>query len=198
MEKQKLVLAIVGGIACGMLAPRCVFAQEPGERVRVTLPSDRFVGVVAEASPTEIVLAMVSDEDGGLRIVPHDEIRRLERSLGMRRRGMGKWAVYGALGGAGFGALSGSGALGEVQCGGGLLGGGRDCSGEASTIAGLALGFGVLGVAGGTLYGWLAKMEAWETIEAGDSEGMSPRLLFDVATGPDGLASLMIGGQLRF
>ena len=106
--------------------------------------------------------------------------------------------MYGVLGGAGFGALSGSGALGEVRCGGSLLERGRVCSGEASTISAFAFAFGLLGAMGGGLYGLLARAEAWETIEDEDSPGMIPRLVFDVRTGPVGRTSIVIGGQLRF
>lgn len=188
---KKLAFAVVGGVACGMVVPKCASAQEPGERVRVTLPSERFVGVVSEATPAEIVLAMVDDEDGGLRTVVRDEIRHVERSLGRQRRGMGKWAMYGAVGGAGFGILQGSGALGEVRCGGNFFQRGRVCSGEGSTITAFAFGFGLLGAMGGGLYGLLAKAEVWEMIEAGGSQAMIPGFLFDVETGSVGLTLRM-------
>ena len=183
---KEAVLAMIVSIAGGLAAPKCVFAQQPGERVRVTLSSERFVGVVSEAMQTEIVLAMVSDDDGGLRTVRRDEIRRLERSLGRQRRGMGKWSLYGAAGGAVFGALHGAGAFGEVTCGGNFFRRGTVCSGETETIIGMAVGYGLAGALGGGVFG-LSRTEVWELVDASAVSGMTPRLRFDTRTGSVGV-----------
>lgn len=184
---KKPLLAITVGIACGLAVPGSVSAQELGERVRVTLLSERFVGVVSEAGQAEIVLALVGDDDGGLRTVTRDEIQRLERSLGRQRRGMGKWALYGSAGGAGLGALSGAGLFGEVTCGGNFFRRGRVCSGETETIIALAFGYGLAGALAGGLYGGLAKSEAWEMVDASGLAGLMPRLLYDTRTGSVGV-----------
>ena len=150
-----------------------------GERIRVTLPSGRIVGVLAEAKPDELVLALAG-KGGGLRTVEHDEIRRLERSLGERGQAR-KGAIYGALGGASLGTLLGL-ARGDYSV----------------NVAGTAWAFGLLGAGAGALAGALWKREAWETIEDRDSPGMTTGLIFDVRTGQQGRRSLFIGGRLRF
>ena len=85
-----MTLTIVSCITCGMVVPIAASAQVTGERIRVTLPSERIVGVLAETRPDQLVLALVG-EGGGLRTVAYDDIQRLERSLGMRRQA-GKWS----------------------------------------------------------------------------------------------------------
>ena len=154
-------------LAISLIAPVAISAQEPSERVRLTLPSESFVAVVTEATATELVVAI---GDGGFRTVARDEIRHLERSLGIRRQWR-KGALYGALAGAGGGALWGAGAFGEVTCSeGGFWGlGGRswDCTGEPKIIASAVVVVGVAGALYGALGGLLFKAETWERIEFG-------------------------------
>ena len=157
--KKGLALAVI------LTTPITASAQDPGERVRVTLPTARFVAIVTEARPAALVVVTVDDEDSRLRTVAYDDIRQLERSLGMHRRGVMKWSMFGTLGGAGFGALLGAGAFGEIRCGGTLFSSGSVCSGEAEIIVAVAAAFGLLGAGAGALFGALGKAEAWEAIE---------------------------------
>ena len=181
---KAMAIAVVGCLTCGIAAPNDASAPVAGERIRVTFPSGRIVGVLAESRPGQLVLAPVG-EGGGLRPVAHDEIRRLERSLGERGQAR-KGAIYGALGGAALGTSIGL-ARGDdsVSLDYGL-----------NVVAG-AYAFGVLGAGTGALAGALWKREAWETIADRDSPVMA-RLVFDVRTGPQRRTRLFVGGQLRF
>ena len=155
---KAMAIAVVGCLTCGIAAPDDASAQVAGERIRVTLPSGRIVGVLAETRPDELVLALLG---GGLRTVAHDEIRRLERSLGERRKAM-EWAKTGALAGTvsgvGFGLD-----LAEFACS--IGGPDDDCSGEVATVAGTALGMGLVWAGVGALAGALQREEPWETME---------------------------------
>ena len=75
-------------IACGLVNPLAVSAQMwggqvPGERIRVTLADRKIEGVIAESKPGELVL---TDSGGASWPLAHDEIQRLERSLGVQRQ----------------------------------------------------------------------------------------------------------------
>ena len=150
-----------------------------GERIRVTLPSGRIVGELAEARPDELVLALTERGDG-LRPVARDEIQQLERSLGERGQAT-KGAIYGAVGGAAWGTVI---ALGRDD--------------DPNDVAATALAAWSLGSGVGALVGALWKREVWETIDDRDSTGMAPRPTFDVRAGPWGRERLFVGGQLRF
>lgn len=179
--------AVVGFIMCGLLSPPPVSAQVPGERIRVTLVAERIVGVIAESRPDEFLF---TDGGGASRTLAHEEIQRLERSLGLQsqwRRGL----LYGALSGvalAGLNALR----LGDDDSGGFL-----SFSTEERFLLG-SLVFGGLGVAIGTVVGALIKRERWQEIEDWGSLGSTPRLMVDLSAGPGGSPALLIGGQFRF
>ena len=187
-----MAIAVFGCVTSGIAATDAASAQVVGERIRVTLPAGRIVGVLAETGPDELVLALPA---GGFRTVAHDEIQRLERSLGQRRRTM-LWAKYGALAGTvsggGLGlsfALDGCFSLGEAD---------DDCSGEGLAVASFALISGLVGAGGGAVLGALQSDERWETIDDRNSPGMASRLGFDVYAGPWGRKRFFVGGQLRF
>ena len=180
---KAIAIAVVGCVTCGMVVPIAASAQVAGERIRVTLPSGRMVGVLAETRPDELV---VMPEGGGVRTIKKDEIHRLERSLG-GRRWAGKGAIYGVLGGTVYGALVG------------LERGDYSVSLDYEyAVAATAWTFGLLGAGAGALAGALWKREAWETIKDRASPGMTTGLIFDVRTGQQGRRSLFIGGWLRF
>lgn len=181
-----LVLA-VAFVAGGALSPLAVSAQSPGERVRVTLASERIVGVVSESRPGELV---VTGPRGGPWIVAHDEIQRLERSLGQRsqwRRGL----LYGALSGV---ALAGVNAIlvGDDEPGGFL-----NFSAADRFVLGSVL-FGGVGGGIGTVVGAFLKREGWQAVEDWSPRGMTPGLMLDFSTGSREGRTLVIGGQLRF
>ena len=161
-----------------------------GERIRVTLPLGEVVGVLVESGQGEVVLALAG-ERGGQRTVARDDIRRLERSLGVHGQ-TGKGAGYGFWGG--------------MATGGALwlyfrLNPGPD-DGELSgdQLHGNTWVLSLLGAGAGALVGTFVKKESWETIQDRGSPGMtSPRLLLNLRPGLFGEApSLLIGGQLRF
>ena len=156
-----------------------------GERIRVTLPSGRIVGVLAEARPDELVLALTERGDG-LRPVARDGIQQLERSLGEHRQAR-KGAIYGALGGIALGTAGGL-----------AIANREDEDMDEVDFAGFVYTIGLMGAGVGALAGALWKREEWETIDDRDSTGMAPRLTFDVRAGPRGRERLFVGGQLRF
>ena len=186
------LVTVIGCMACGMLAPLAASAQTPGERVRVTLSTaESIVGVFAESRPDELVLDQEAD-GRGLRSVAHDEVLRMERSLGVRSRWK-RGLLSGALGGAAYGVGLGLGRFGEVKCGGqGILFGDSTCTGEGGVVAVSAAAFGLVGAVSGLLVGLLIQKEAWETIKDWNSRVTTPGLVFDVRPGPQGSTSLAV------
>ena len=179
---KAIAIAVVGCVTCGMMVPIAASAQVAGERIRVTLPSGRIVGVLAETRPSQLVLALAG-EGGGLRTVEHDEILRLERSLGERRQTK-KGAITGALSVATFSLTIGLGMLEDsTTCLQWEWSQNEDCSGEGLAVAGLVLTTGLIGAGVGALAGALRKEEPWETIEGWSSPGMGERIRVTLPSG---------------
>ena len=175
---KAIAIAVVGCVTCGMMVPIAASAQVAGERIRVTLPAGRIVGVLAETRPSQLVLALAG-EGGGLRTVAHDEILRLERSLGERRQTK-KGAITGALSVATFSLTIGLDMLADRTWGWSQNG---DCPGEGLAVAGLVLTTGLIGAGVGALAGALRKEEPWETIEGWSSPGKGERIRVTLPAG---------------
>jgi len=161
-----------------------------GERLRVTLPSGEVVGVLAESGQGEVVLALAG-EGGSQRTVAQDDIRRLERSLGVHRQ-TSKGAKYGFLAGIAGGVANWLAVRSSYID--------DERSNPADLLHDAPFFLSLLGAGVGALAGTFVKEESWETIEDRDPPGMtSPRFYFDVRPRLLGdTPSLLIGGQLRF
>ena len=162
-----------------------------GERIRVTLPSGVVVvGVLAENTQGEVALALRGEGDGQ-RTVAQDDIRRLERSLGVHRQ-TSKGAEYGFLGGIAMGVANWLAVRSSYVD--------DDYSEPADLLFSATWIWSLLGAGAGALVGTFVKAESWETIADRPSPAMtSPRLLLNVRPGLRGeTPSLLIGGQLRF
>ena len=162
-----------------------------GERIRVTLPSGVVVvGVLAENGRGDVVLAPGGVE-GGRRTVARDDIRRLERSLGVHRQ-----TPQGAL--YGFGAGIALGVANWLAVRSSYID--DDYSEPAELLLTATWTLSLLGAGAGALAGTFVEKESWETIQDRGSPAMtSPRLSLNVRPGLFGEApSLLIGGQLRF
>ena len=177
---------------CGVLVPLAVSAQEPGERIRITLASERIVGVFGEMRPEELVL-LQQGEAGGLRSIGLDEILRLERSIGTGSRWK-RGLLIGGLSGLALGALFNA------------RDSGPDCdpseftcisispASDMEALAAVGLLGGLLGTAIGSAFG----TEQWETIEGWETRQPMLGLTVDLRSGPRGSAALLVGGRLRF
>ncbi len=144
MEKSTMSLFILIGLAAG---PPALFAQDVGERVRVTTRDSRVVGVVVEIDEDRITL----NRGGSFRRI---DIIGLERSAGRGTAGEGV-PVLGLLG-AGVGAVAGSFLFPSCIP---LLG--SECDDDAISIWGAIVG-GVAGAVVGMGIGtWLATRERW-------------------------------------
>ena len=160
-----------------------------GERIRVTLPSGEVVGVLAESGQGEVVLTP-EGAGTGQRTVARDDIRRLERSLGLHRQ-TSKGAKYGFLGGMALGVANWLAVRSSYVD--------DDYSEPADLLYSATWIWSLLGAGGGALVGTFVNAESWETIEDRVSPRMTSRLLFDVRPGLRGeTPSLLIGAQLRF
>lgn len=134
----KLIVA-----ACGMAMPTAALAQE---RVRVTLPEETIVGVVAKMSPDVLELGLPG---GGSREFSRSEVLRTERGFHRDQwhRGYLLGSVLGWVGGAAV-------AVGGI---------GKDAEGNG--LWALATPLGVLaGGYVGSRIGASRKREAWETV----------------------------------
>lgn len=188
--KRRTIAVVL--VMCAVVAPLAVSAQVPRERIRVTLASERIVGVLAEMKPQELVL-LGQAGDGDFRSIALDEVLRLERSTGTGSRWT--WGLLiGGLSGLALGALLNAQDSGpacdpsDFTC--------FDLSPVSDEAASVIVG--VLGGLIGAGIGLFFKTDRWGTIEGWDERRPMLGLAVDVRTGTRGRAALLIGGQLRF
>ncbi|MDE2876863.1 MAG: hypothetical protein OXU69_01605 [Gemmatimonadota bacterium] len=158
MEKSTMSLFILIGLAAG---PHALFAQDVGERVRVTTRDIIVVGQVVEIDEDQITLS----RGGSFRRI---DIIGLERSAGLpstEKRAL----VLGVLGGV-AGAVAGSFFLPSCIP---LLG--SECDDDGAPILGAIVG-GAVGVGVGVGIGKLLPrpLERWERIPMGGDIVASP------------------------
>ena len=164
-----IVVTVVGCATSGIVAPLAASAQVAGDRVRMTLPSGKVVGVLTETRSAELVLTL---EGGGQQTVAREEIRRLERSLGVHgmareRAGTGARAAW-------FSSF----VVPAVTCWWG------PCPSDTTLkMTGLAAGWVLAGAGVGALVGTLVKEESWETMEGWSSPGVGERIRVTLPSG---------------
>jgi hypothetical protein len=146
---------------CGWLTARPSVAQQPGQRIRVTidsLPSTWLVGTIAAVDADSFRVAVVGK---GPRWVARKRVVRLEVSRGQRNA-----MEAGAFQGVDFGALFGAVIAARSMA--------KPCAwptaaaavcGETRILVGTGLG-GALGAIVGAAIGSLIKRERWEAASA--------------------------------
>ena len=154
MEQSTISLFILIGLAAG---PHALFAQDVGDRVRVTTLDSRVVGLVVAIDEDRITLS----RGGSFRRI---DIIGLERSAGL-------WPAPKkvlVLGGLGAGAVAGSLFLPSCIP---LLG--SECDDDAISIWGAIVG-GAAGAVVGGIGAVLVTRERWERIPLGGDIVASP------------------------
>ena len=167
-------------------------AQSVGDRVRVSVSGNTYVGEVTAVSDGGFELG------GGrwVRSIDYAGIQRLERSTGTRSLWK-KGLVYGAAAGAGAGVLYGvlvSGTC-EVLTVGTATEECNEVGIQVALVAGAAWGAigGVLGMGVGALF----RTEAWTTIPLGGTK-IAYTPMIQPRVGPDGHFGLSLGMRIRF
>ncbi|MCZ0935085.1 MAG: hypothetical protein OXJ54_07910 [Gemmatimonadetes bacterium] len=172
----RLLAAVVVAAACVRMDPAFAVAQEPGERIRVTLPSSTVIGSFVEMRQDGLVL----QDEGGTRSIALDAIHRIERQVERRPR------TKGALIGAGSGVAV-AGLLGlvnpELYEDDWLFSGAETFGLVAGTFA--AIGAGVGWIAGSVIRG-----DGWEDMNFGSTSSLTAGLHRG--------SNVFVGGRIRF
>lgn len=172
----RLMAAVVVAVACVTLNPAFAVAQEPDERIRVTLPSSTVIGSFVEVRQGELILR----DEGGTLSIALDAIRRIERHT--ERHPYAKGVLLGA--GAGVAA---AGLLGlvnpELYEDDWLFSGAETFGLVAGTFAGIGAGIGLLTAS-------VIRVDGWEAMIL-DSRS-------DSAIGLHRGPNLFVGGRIQF
>jgi hypothetical protein len=157
---RRAVLVLVAAL-CGWLIPRPSVAQQPGQRIRLTIDSDPLRWLAGTVAGVNADSFRVEVAGRAPTWVLRNRVLRLEISRGRRSAvGIGAWQ------GADFGAL-----LGAVVAARGMA---KPCAwptaaaavcGETRILVGSGLG-GAVGAIIGAAIGSLIKRERWEAAPA--------------------------------
>ena len=167
-------------------------AQSVGDRVRVSVSGNTYVGEVTAVSDGGFELG------GGrwVRSIDYAGIQRLERSTGTRSLWK-KGLVYGAAAGAGAGVLYG--VLVSGTCEVLTVGTANEECNEVGIQVALVAGaaWGAIGGGLGMGVGALFRTEAWTTIPLGGTK-IAYTPMIQPRVGPDGHFGLSLGMRIRF
>lgn len=158
MKKFTTSIFLIVGLAAG---PHALFAQDVGERVRVTTVYGSVVGQVVETDDDRFTL-------GGGGSFRHIDISGLERSTGRSawKRGLVWGGAVGAVGGTVFSAWASTLCFTEL------------CDDDSVSLGTALVGGVIFGAAGGVAgmgIGALLGPERWESIPMGSDIVASPR-----------------------